>query len=193
MEIRYTSLNDFDAHYIFDLNNNIKGIHRIHKYASEEIKAQKHVIDSLLKSGYADHLPKTYQEHLYNPSLSLTATDIYMYTPPKLLDRVRDEELVIWYEFNEETFTIKEIHIGNSYQSLSHNIKTTKTNNLCTFNIDSDQLTLNILYQIFEKIKKLKYQLDHETFTYQITINPNKKVLEITYHNKGNSLLLDFK
>ena len=193
MDIRYTSLNDYDANYIFYLENNTTGLKKIHQFVLEEIKAQKHFVDSLKNSSYADSLPKIYEDHQYGTSLSLSASDISLYTPPKSIDRVREEEMVIQYKLDEENFTLRNIDIGNTYHSSSNTIKETKNNKQCILKIDSKELTLDGLYQIFENIKKLKYQFQHNTFTYQINDKLDNNILDITYNSKGTSLLLTYK
>ncbi|WP_299181568.1 hypothetical protein [uncultured Aquimarina sp.] len=193
MEIRYTSLNDYDANYVFNLKNNTTGLKKIHQFTLAEIEAQKHFVDSLKNSSYMDSLPKTYQDHQYGTSLSLTATDISLYTPPQSLDRVREKEMVMEYKLDEENFTIKNIDIGDTYQSSSYTIKETKESNRCILEINNEELTLEGLYQIFEITKKLKHQFEHNIFTYQINNKQEINILDITYSNKGTSLLLNYK
>jgi len=195
MEIRYTSLNDYEANYIFDLENNLNGLKKINNYVINEIKEQKHFTDSLKASSYMDSLPKTYKDHQYGTSLSLTASDLYLYTPPGelSLNKVKDKNIVMIYELDEENFTIKNIDIGETYQSSSYTIKETKNSNQCILKIENDELTLDSLHQIFEKIKKSKHQLEHDTFTYQINNKQDTNILDITYSNKGTSLLLNYK
>lgn len=192
MEIRYTSLNDYDANYIFNLQNNTEALKKIHEFAKEEIKAQKHFVDSLKASNYMDSLPKTYKDHQYGTSLSLTASDISLYVPPKSMDRVQDEEMVIRYELDEENFTIKNIDIGNKYHSQTYDIKETNKTDQCLLQISTGELTLDVLYQIFEKIHKIQYHRQKDLFTYQVFDSKNNHVLDITYKDKGTSLLLNY-
>ncbi|WP_299219228.1 hypothetical protein [uncultured Aquimarina sp.] len=195
MEIRYTSLNDYDANYIFNLENNLQGLKKINNYVINEIKDQKHFVDSLKKSDYVKDTPKTFDEHRNSTSLSLTATDLYLYTPPGelSLNKVKDKNIVMIYELDEETFAIKNINIGDSYTSSSFSIKETKDDNQCSLHLDTEEFNLEALSQTLEKTKALNYQLQYDPFTYHIIDKQNKNILDIIYNNKGTSLLLNYK
>jgi len=194
MEIRYTSLNDYDANYIFDLENNINGLKKIHQFALQEITAQKHFIDSLKNSSYIDSLPKTYKEHQYGTSLSLTASDIYLYTPPNELsfDQVDHEDLVMLYELNEKSFTIKNISIYERYRDDSMPISIIANANHCMLKLDEKKFGLETLYQVLKKIKELNLHNQNDDFTYTV-YNKENQILDISYTNKGTSLLLNYK
>ncbi|MBQ4804456.1 hypothetical protein J8L88_16465 [Aquimarina sp. MMG015] len=194
MEIRYTSLNDYDANYVFNLKNNTTGLKKTHQFTLAEIEAQKHFVDSLKNSSYMDSLPQTYKDHQYGTSLSLTASDVYLYTPPNefSFDQVSDEDLVMVYELNEEQFTIKNIVIGERYKENTISIKEKMNTNFCELKVDDNNFRLETLYQVFEKIQKLQYHLQKDLFTYQVFDSKNNHVLDITFKDKGTSLLLNY-
>ncbi len=195
MDIRYTSINDYDANYIFNLENNTKALKKIDQYAQDMIKGQMHIVDSLKNSDYIKNTSKTYDEHKLGTSLSLTATDVYLYTPPGefSFDQVQDENLVIKYELDEEKFTIRDIIVGNSYQDSSIKVESSVKENNCKLIVSTATLNLQGLYQIFEKIRTSTYHKQKEQFTYFVYDANDTNVLDIIYKNNGSSLLLHYK
>ncbi|WP_108803046.1 hypothetical protein [Aquimarina sp. Aq107] len=196
MSIRYCSLNEYYTNYVFDIENDIDALKKMNLYVVGEIKAQKHFVDSLKASSYMDNLPKTYKDHQYGTSLSLTASDVYLYTPPNefSFDQVNDEDLVMVYELNEEQFSIKNIVVGQQYKdsSISITVQTSSKINRRVLKVNNNEFKLETLYQVFNKIKEIKYHTKTDNFVYSIFLGESN-VLDIVYKNKGTSLTLDYK
>lgn len=195
MDIRYFSLNDYDTNYVFDIENNLEALKKMHHYAINEIKEQKHVVDSLKTSSYIDSLPKTYEEHQYGTSLSLTPSDVYLYTPPAefSFNQVNDDDLVLLYELGEENFIIENIVVGKSYHPSSFKIEETKNETQSVLKINNEAFTLEVLSQVLEHIKTIRHHHQEDIYTYQIKDVNNKHVLDVIYKDKGTSLLLNYK
>jgi len=195
MDIRYFTLNDYDTNYVFDIENNLEALKKMHSYALNEIKEQKHAVDSLKASSYIDSLPKTYEEHQYGTSLSLSPSDVYLYTPPGefSFDQVDDKDLVLLYELDEESFIIENIVVGNKYTSSSYTIEEAKNGMQSSLQINTDEFTLEVLSQLLGEIKKIGHHYQEDIYTYQIKDVNNKHVLDIIYKDKGTSLLLNYK
>lgn len=195
MDIRYTSLNDFDTNYVFDIENNLEALKKIHHYAVNEIKGQKHVVDSLKASSYIDSLPKTYEEHQYGTSLSLSPSDVYIYIPPGeySFDQVNDDDLVLLYELDEDNFTIEDIVVGQSYTPSSYTIKETKNETQSSLQVNTEEFTLEVLSQVLEKIKKVGHHHQENRYTYYIKDINDTHILDVIYKDKGTSLVLNYK
>jgi len=194
MDIRTTSINDYEATYIFNLENNKTALKKINDYALQEIKAQNIFIDSLKHAASEDIQPKTFKERLNSTTLSLIPEDIIFYTPPnQLMDRVREKDIVIHYVINTESGTIKNIRIGNQFKNAPPTIKVINENkNNCNLQLDQLDFTLQSLYTIVSKITKLQYQNKSFDFIYTVKDKNNAPLLDIIYTDHGQSLLLNY-
>lgn len=193
MSIRYTSLNDYDAHYIFNIENTFNGLQEINTYALEEIQAQKKFVDSLKSSSYVDSVSSAYQENIKSSSFSLMAEDLYLYTPPTSFDRVSNEDIVLQYVLNENSFVIEDIVVGQSYTPSSFTIKETKNETQSSLQVNTEEFTLEVLSQVLEKIKKVGHHHQENRYTYYIKDINDTHILDVIYKDKGTSLVLNYK
>lgn len=194
MDIRTTSINDYEATYIFNLENNRAALKKINDYALQDIKAQNIFIDSLKHVASKDTQPKTFKERLTSTTLSSVPEDIIFYTPPnQLMDRVREKDIVLHYVLNTESGTIKNIRIGNQFKNATTTIKIINENkHNCVLQLDQLDFTLQNLYAILSQIAKLQYQNKTLDFIYTVKNKDNAPILDIIYTDHGHSLLLNY-
>lgn len=193
MDIRNTSINDYQANYIFNIENTINALKKMNDFALKDIKEQKHFIDSIKKETKANNKPISFEERLNSTTLSTSPEDIIFYTPPETLsDRVREKDIVLHYALNPKTFAIKNITVGNRYTNNNTAIEAILDNNNCTLVINEKEFTLNTLHNVLQKVEHLQFQNKAINFNYTVKNKDNKEFLDIIYKDKGTSLLLNY-
>lgn len=192
-DIRNTSLNDYTAHYIFEFDNTKLALKKMNDYALNEIAAQKHFVDSLKKTGYTP--ASTMEEMFEKGSLSLTATDVTLYTPPSefSFDPVDDKDIVVVYNLGEESFKVENISVGEQYAKGTMSIEEQFIDNTSVLNIDTEVLSLEALYQVLEKTRALGRQEKYNTFKYVVHNHNNISLLEVIYTEKGKHISLNYR
>ena len=191
-DIRHTSMHDYYANYIFDLDNNLSALKTINDFALNGIEKHKHVVDSLKASGYKNVVSQN--KFKINTYLSVNAEDIIIYTPPSefTFKPVDEKDIVAEYIVGDESFKVEHIKIGERYATGTISIKETLTENKCILKLSTDTLNLEVLYQILKKTEILAYQKKHLDFKYTVSNNKNIKLLEVTYSNNGKHIMLNY-
>lgn len=194
MDIRNTSINDYQANYIFNIENSIAALKKMNDFALKDIKEQQYFIDSIKKETKANDKPISFEERLNSTTLSTTPEDIVFYTPPvNLSDRVREKDMVLHYALNPKTFAIKKIIVGNRYTNTNTAIEAVLDKDNCILVIHEKEFNLNALHNVFLKIEQLQYQSKSLNFSYTVKNKDNKVFLDIIFKDNGKSLLLNYK
>lgn len=195
MKIRYTSINDYDANYIFDFQNNKAGLKMINQYVIEDIKSSKHFADSIVnKLGKLNNIEKT--KYLSENNLPTKATDVSLYIAREDLnwDPNNNNDLLIVYKLDENTFKITDFKIP--YKSDKKNDITIQDTgiekNSCILKINKDSFHIETLKLIKEKIDKLNYQKQENDFSYLVKNNNDVEMIKITFTEKGKHISLTY-
>ncbi|MCX8523665.1 hypothetical protein OF897_06985 [Chryseobacterium formosus] len=192
MEIKYTSMNDVYANYVFNYQDNIKGIQQINDFAEKDIQESKKVRDSIMH-----HIQNLTKEEAYiyisSQSLPTSAENILFYKAVESFKR-GPENLLIEYELDEDNFRIKDIHIPKIKSTnfpLIVNIKE-QNSGKSILKIDKVDFTMQEMRLLKEEIDKLGYHKNLENYVYEI-ININDSLLmTFLFEQKGKYFKLDF-
>ncbi|MBC9931200.1 hypothetical protein [Chitinophaga qingshengii] len=184
MEIRYTSLNDYDAHYVFNLKDSPAGLMHLYGYTLQDLKASKHYRDSIQASGH----PYDARE-----SLPLKAEPVVLYTPPNEWEGAPDSShMIISFSTDEDSYRINGITVFACKQSHIQVKSLEKKNSGCTLQLNTASLNLCALRCMLQQTDTLKYQLGADNFTYSFVNSNSQKLLAIAYTEKGRYLELIF-
>ncbi|GAA3515798.1 hypothetical protein GCM10022393_32220 [Aquimarina addita] len=129
-----------------------------------------------------DDRPVTFEDHLYQNSFSLTASDVILYRPPSewSLDPVADKDIIVHYK------------IGEEYNNATLNINATLTGREYKLKLSTDALNLEALYQILNTINSLQHHKKTINFKYLIINNENVNLLNIIYSDNGEHVELTY-
>lgn len=192
MEIRYTSINDYYADYVFNFNNSKTGLALINNYALTQIEAQKKTVDSVKQT--TQKTPATIESLLNNGSFSQNAENIALYTPPSeiSLNKVNNKDLIIKYIVGENTFKVEDIQIGESYKNTKITVEATTKNNQSELKLNVEALTIEALSQILNKIESVNHHKQNEQYIYAVLNSNNVEVMSVLFSNKGQNINLKY-
>lgn len=186
MEIRYTSLNDYDAHYVFNLKDSPAGLMQLYGYTLQDLRDAKHYRDSVLASGH---------QYDARESLPLKSGPVTLYTPPNEWKGAPDSShMIMTFSTDEDNYRINGITVHACKQPNIQVNTLEKKDSSCTLQLNTAALNLCALQCMLQQTGALKYQLDTNNFTYSFVNNNNnsQQLLAIAYTEKGKYLELIF-
>lgn len=194
MEIKYISINDFYANYVFNYEDNLLGLQRLNNYVINDINSSKKVSDSI-KIKLNSLTEKDRVKFIENQSLPTIATDIILYKEiNEFHGEPTDHDILLKYNIEEENYRIKDIYvpisqmkkIDTQLDEKSHN------DNKCIMQINSPDINLEKFHLIIEKIKKIGYHNNYQNYKYVIKNKKGKVLLSVLYDTNGNYINLKF-
>ena len=195
MEIRYTSQNDVYANYVFNYQDDLKGIKQINDFAEKDIEASKKVKDSITR-----HIQTLSNEeaekYLTGQSLPTSAKNITFYrTLGSFEGEPGQENLIIEYELDENNSKIKDLNIPeeSSIGSSSIILKTEKQNpEKSIIKLNGSGLLMQEMRLLKGEIDKVGYHKESENFTYEIIDERGRTLLFFLFEQKGKYFKIDF-
>lgn len=194
IEISYRSLNDFDAHYVFNFKDTEANLKMINDYAIRRILLSKKYNDSLRQALMSSkkRTPSTLEEAL-NGNFPSTATDLVLYKAPKpyTLNPVDSTYILLIYKIDENIYKITDIEIPNIKTTSRILVKEKVTNPGITVLECNANVSLATLKQAIVKIKKLNYHKSVSSYTYQL-VNTKERIAYFRYTREGKYLEITF-
>ncbi|KFE97098.1 hypothetical protein [Chryseobacterium luteum] len=194
MEIKYTSINDFYANYVFNYEDNLKGLQKLNNYVINDINLSKKISDSI-KIKLNSLTEEDRVKFIGNQSLPTIATDIILYKEiNEFHGEPTDQDILLKYHIEEDNYKIKDIYvpisqmkkIDTKLDEKSHN------DNKCIIQINSPDINLEKFHLIIEKIKKIGYHNNYQNYKYTIENKKGKVLLSVLYDTNGNYINLKF-
>ncbi|MBL4746629.1 MAG: hypothetical protein JKY08_09715 [Flavobacteriaceae bacterium] len=195
MEIKYFSLNDFDANYVFNLKNNKEGIKKMNDYAINYVFLSKKHNDSLklLHININRTKPPTFNDVLKG-NLPSVATDLVFYKPPGeyTLKSSGISDILLVYKIEQESYRVKGIEVPNTQMDAELTIiEIEKEENTRIFEYNRP-LNLEVLKSLIVKISDLNYHNKIKNYTYVFKNRDNLSTICFLYEEYGDYLSLTF-